>query len=68
MGQGAYHDHLVKFGGQSKIRHRRVVNDFLVSEPAKPVNLADPASQGWFSSPSTQPTTSIGAAQGSGEK
>jgi len=25
-----------------KIRHRRVVNDHLVSDPAKPINLADP--------------------------
>ena len=42
MGQGAYHDDLVKVDGQWKIRHRRVVNDFLVSDPTKPVNLADP--------------------------
>ena len=42
MGQGAYHDDLVKIGGEWKIRHRRVVNDYLVSDPAKPVNLADP--------------------------
>jgi ketosteroid isomerase-like protein len=42
MGQGAYHDDLVKVGGEWKIRHRRVVNDHLVSDPAKPVNLADP--------------------------
>jgi len=42
MGQGAYHDDLVKVGGEWKIRHRRVVNDHLVSDPAKPVKLADP--------------------------
>jgi uncharacterized protein (TIGR02246 family) len=42
MGQGAYHDDLVKFGGKWRIRHRRVVNDHLVSDPAMPVNLADP--------------------------
>jgi hypothetical protein len=41
MGQGAYHDELVKVDGEWKIRHRRVVNDNLVSDPAKPVNLAD---------------------------
>jgi uncharacterized protein (TIGR02246 family) len=42
MGQGAYHDDLVKVDGEWKIRHRRVVNDHLVSDPAKPINLADP--------------------------
>ena len=42
MGQGAYHDDLVKIGGEWKIRHRRVLNDHLVSDPATPVNLADP--------------------------
>ena len=42
MGQGAYHDDLVKVDGEWKIRHRRVVNDHLVSDRAKPVNLADP--------------------------
>jgi hypothetical protein len=42
MGQGAYHDDLVKIDGEWKIRYRRVVNDHLVSDPAKPVNLADP--------------------------
>ena len=25
-----------------KFRHRRVLNDYLVSDPARPVNLADP--------------------------
>jgi hypothetical protein len=33
---------LLKVDGEWKIRHRRVVNDFLVSDPTKPVNLADP--------------------------
>jgi hypothetical protein len=42
MGQGASHDDLVKVVGEWKIRHRRVVNDHLMSDPAKPVNLADP--------------------------
>jgi SnoaL-like domain len=42
MGQGVYHYDLVKVDGEWKIRHRRVVNDHLVSDPAKPVNLADP--------------------------
>jgi hypothetical protein len=42
MGQGVYHDDLVKVSGEWKIRHRCVVNDYLVSDPAKRVNLADP--------------------------
>jgi len=42
MGQGAYHDDLRKVNSEWKIRHRRVVNDHLVSDPAKPINLADP--------------------------
>jgi ketosteroid isomerase-like protein len=42
MGQGAYEDDLLKINGEWKIRHRRVKNDYLVSDPAKPVNLADP--------------------------
>jgi uncharacterized protein (TIGR02246 family) len=42
MGQGVYEDDLVKVDGEWKIRHRRVKNDYLVSDPAKPVNLADP--------------------------
>jgi hypothetical protein len=42
MGQGVYEDDLVKLNGAWKIRLRRVKNDFLVSDPAKPVNLADP--------------------------
>jgi len=41
MGQGAYEDDLVKVNGEWKIRHRRVKNDHLVSDPAKPINLAD---------------------------
>jgi SnoaL-like domain len=41
MGQGVYHDDLVK-ADEWKIRNRRVVNDHVVSDPAKPVNLADP--------------------------
>ena len=31
-----------KVDGEWKIRRRRVVNDHLVSDPAEPVNLADP--------------------------
>jgi SnoaL-like domain len=46
MGQGAYHDDLVKQDGVWKIRHRRVVNDHLVSDPAVAVNLADPDVRG----------------------
>ena len=42
MGQGAYQDDIAKVAGEWKIRRRRVVNDHLVSGPAKPVNLADP--------------------------
>jgi uncharacterized protein (TIGR02246 family) len=42
MGQGAYHDDLVKRDGAWKISHRRVVNDRLVSDPSVAVNLADP--------------------------
>jgi hypothetical protein len=42
MGQGPYEDDLVKVNGEWKIRHRRVKNDYLVSDPAKQVNLADP--------------------------
>lgn len=42
MGQGMYHDDLVKLGGEWKIRHRRVENDKLASDPALLVNLADP--------------------------
>jgi hypothetical protein len=42
MGQGAYEDDLVKVNGEWKIGYRRVKNDYLVSDLAKPVNLADP--------------------------
>ena len=42
MGQGAYQDDLTKVEGEWKIRHRRVVNDHLVLDRTKPVNLADP--------------------------
>jgi ketosteroid isomerase-like protein len=42
MGQGAYHDDLAKVDGEWKIWHRRVVNDYLVSDPTTPVNRADP--------------------------
>src|SRR5262249_38526007 len=35
MGQGAYHDDLVTVNREWKIRHRRVVNDYLVSDPTK---------------------------------
>jgi hypothetical protein len=37
-----YEDDLLKINGEWKIRHRRVKNDYVVSDPAKPVNLADP--------------------------
>jgi hypothetical protein len=33
MGQRAYQDNLVKVTGERKIRHRRVTNDHLVSDP-----------------------------------
>jgi uncharacterized protein (TIGR02246 family) len=42
MGQGAYEDDLAKVNGEWKIRHRRVKNDYIVSDPLKPINLADP--------------------------
>jgi hypothetical protein len=42
MGQGVYQDDLVKVSGDWKIRHRRFEKDYLVSDPTKPVNLADP--------------------------
>jgi len=42
MGQGKYEDELLKVNGEWKIRYRRVKNDHLVSDPTKPVNLADP--------------------------
>jgi uncharacterized protein (TIGR02246 family) len=42
MGQGAYEDDLIKVNSEWRIRHRRVKNDYLVSDPMKPINLADP--------------------------
>jgi hypothetical protein len=42
MGQGAYEDDLVKLNGEWKIRFRRVKNDRLVTDPSRPINLADP--------------------------
>jgi alpha,alpha-trehalase len=39
----------MKVDGEWKMRHRRVTNDHLVSDPAKPVNLADPdVAARWF--------------------
>jgi hypothetical protein len=38
----AYEDDLIKVGGEWRIRHRRVVNDYLVSDPTVTVSLADP--------------------------
>jgi hypothetical protein len=45
MGPGAYHADLAKIVGECKIRDRRVVDDHLASDPAKPVDLVDPTSQ-----------------------
>jgi len=42
MRQRAYEDELVKENGEWKIGYRRVKNDHLVSDSAKPVNVADP--------------------------
>jgi hypothetical protein len=42
FGQGAYQDRLVKQDGVWRFVHRRVETDRLVSDPQKPVNLADP--------------------------
>jgi len=42
FGQGAYEDRLVKVDGQWQIALRRVRTDRLVTDPEKPVNLADP--------------------------
>jgi uncharacterized protein (TIGR02246 family) len=42
FGQGVYHDRLVKQDGAWRFVHRRVNTDRLVSDPEKPVNLADP--------------------------
>jgi hypothetical protein len=42
LGQGAYEDRLLKEAGRWRIAHRRVRTDRLVSNPDKPINLADP--------------------------
>ena len=42
LGQGGYEDQLVKEDGQWRIARRRLQTDRLVTEPQKPVNLADP--------------------------
>jgi hypothetical protein len=42
LGQGAYEDRLIKEARRWWIAYRRVQTDRLVSEPAKPINLADP--------------------------
>jgi uncharacterized protein (TIGR02246 family) len=42
LGQGVYHDRLVKAGGAWTIASRRLRTDRLVSDPEKPINLADP--------------------------
>jgi hypothetical protein len=42
MAPGAYHADLAKIVGECKIRDRRVVDDHLASDPAKPVDLVDP--------------------------
>ena len=42
LGQGAYEDRLVKEGGRWRIASRRVRTDRLVSDPDRPINLADP--------------------------
>jgi hypothetical protein len=42
LGQGAYEDRLVREGGQWRIAYRGVRTDRLVSDPDKPINLADP--------------------------
>jgi uncharacterized protein (TIGR02246 family) len=42
LGQGRYDDRLVKQDGKWRFVHRRVNTDRLVSEPDKPINLADP--------------------------
>jgi hypothetical protein len=41
-GTGRFQDDLENIEGEWKIRDRRVKNDYLVSDPAKLVNLADP--------------------------
>jgi hypothetical protein len=42
LGQGLYEDRLVKREGNWRIDYRKLKTDRLVSNPAKPVNLADP--------------------------
>jgi hypothetical protein len=42
FGQGAYADRLAKPNGQWRFVHRSVNTDRLVSDPQKPINLADP--------------------------
>ena len=42
LGQGAYEDRLVKEVDGWRIAYRRVRTDRLVSDPGKPINLADP--------------------------
>ena len=42
LGQGAYEDRLVKEADRWRIAYRRVRTDRLVSDPGKPINLADP--------------------------
>ena len=42
LGQGAYEDRLIKEARRWWIAYRRVQTDRLVSEPDKPINLADP--------------------------
>ena len=42
LGQGAYEDRLAKEGGSWRIAYRSVRTDRLVSNPEKPINLADP--------------------------
>jgi hypothetical protein len=39
---GAHEDDLIKVGGEWRIRHRRVANDYLVSDPTVTISLADP--------------------------
>ena len=42
LGQAAYEDRLVKEAGHWLIASRRLRTDRLVSDPGKPINLADP--------------------------
>jgi hypothetical protein len=61
MGQGAYEDDLVKVGEEWKIRHRRVVNDYLVADPTITVSLADPDVAALVQNLATPPTRSPAA-------